>query len=217
MLKTLEGGGGARRVLAEPLRLSGGRHLLAAPQNSKQTLYNSEFKDRRTNLTDDLRDGRPSTATTEDDIRAVRLMIETDKRVTYQQMQTSFGTGTLLSMFASNRANHIITISITKQIRPGKIKGSSGLCLHRARDVLKSVRHQTPATLFLFRRSHSTALRFVEPAMNSRFRGAFVFEGQTSDLNRNEPSGAAGGRRFRSIAREIVRSDILARRRLENG
>ncbi|GBP46596.1 hypothetical protein EVAR_95058_1 [Eumeta japonica] len=32
MLKNTRGRGGARRVLAEPLRLSGGRHLLAAPQ-----------------------------------------------------------------------------------------------------------------------------------------------------------------------------------------
>ncbi|GBP77557.1 hypothetical protein EVAR_99126_1 [Eumeta japonica] len=44
------------------------------------------FERCRTNLTDDLREGRSSTATTDDDIRAVRLMIETDKRVTYQQL-----------------------------------------------------------------------------------------------------------------------------------
>ncbi|GBP41710.1 hypothetical protein EVAR_33701_1 [Eumeta japonica] len=40
----------------------------------------------------DLREGRPSAATTED-ISAVRLMMETDKRVTYQQIQTSVGIG----------------------------------------------------------------------------------------------------------------------------
>ncbi|GBP29222.1 Putative uncharacterized protein FLJ37770 [Eumeta japonica] len=34
----------------------------------------NEFKRGRTNLTDDLREGRPSTATTENDISAVRLM-----------------------------------------------------------------------------------------------------------------------------------------------
>ncbi|GBP27335.1 Arrestin domain-containing protein 3 [Eumeta japonica] len=38
---------------------------------------------RRTNLTNDLREGRPSTATTEDNVNAVRLMIETDKRVIF--------------------------------------------------------------------------------------------------------------------------------------
>ncbi|GBP82186.1 hypothetical protein EVAR_62709_1 [Eumeta japonica] len=45
-------------------------------------VYNwfNEFKQGRTNLTDDLHDGRPSTATTED-VSAVRLMIETGKRV----------------------------------------------------------------------------------------------------------------------------------------
>ncbi|GBP51564.1 hypothetical protein EVAR_34450_1 [Eumeta japonica] len=43
----------------------------------------------RSNLTDDLREGRPSTATTEDNISAVGLMIDTDKRVTYQQTRTS--------------------------------------------------------------------------------------------------------------------------------
>lgn len=52
---------------------------------SRATVYNwfNEFKRGRTNLTDDLREGRPSTATTEDNIRVVRRMIETDKRVTY--------------------------------------------------------------------------------------------------------------------------------------
>ncbi|GBP59143.1 hypothetical protein EVAR_44383_1 [Eumeta japonica] len=51
----------------------------------------NEFKRSRINLTDDLREGRRCTATTEDDISAVRLMIETDKRVTYQQIQTRLG------------------------------------------------------------------------------------------------------------------------------
>ncbi|GBP48415.1 hypothetical protein EVAR_36849_1 [Eumeta japonica] len=41
------------------------------------------------NLTDDLRKGRRSTPTTEDDISAVRRMTEPDKRVTYQQIWTS--------------------------------------------------------------------------------------------------------------------------------
>ncbi|GBP56894.1 Putative uncharacterized protein FLJ37770 [Eumeta japonica] len=59
------------------------------------TAYNclNEFKFGHTNLTDDLRAGRPSTAATEDDISAVRLMIEIDKRVSYQQIRTSLGIG----------------------------------------------------------------------------------------------------------------------------
>lgn len=62
---------------------------------SRATVYNwfNEFKRGRTNLTDDLREGRPSTATTEDNISVVRRMIETDKRVTYQQIRTSLGIG----------------------------------------------------------------------------------------------------------------------------
>ncbi|GBP85129.1 hypothetical protein EVAR_59149_1 [Eumeta japonica] len=35
-------------------------------------------------LTDDLRERRPSTVTTEDNVSAVRLMMETEKRVIYQ-------------------------------------------------------------------------------------------------------------------------------------
>ncbi|GBP74905.1 hypothetical protein EVAR_36090_1 [Eumeta japonica] len=41
------------------------------------------FKRGSTKLTDDLREGRSSAATTEDDISAVRLMIEPDKKVTF--------------------------------------------------------------------------------------------------------------------------------------
>ena len=59
------------------------------------TVYNwfNEFKRSRINLTDDLREGRPSTATTEDNIDVVRRMIETDIRVTYQQIRTSQSIG----------------------------------------------------------------------------------------------------------------------------
>ncbi|GBP76864.1 hypothetical protein EVAR_87251_1 [Eumeta japonica] len=42
-------------------------------------------------VSDDLREGRPSKATTEDNISVVRPMIEIDKRVTYQQIWTSLG------------------------------------------------------------------------------------------------------------------------------
>ncbi|GBP48261.1 hypothetical protein EVAR_42980_1 [Eumeta japonica] len=40
-----------------------------------------EFKRARINLTDDLREGHPSTVTTEDNISAALLKIEADKRV----------------------------------------------------------------------------------------------------------------------------------------
>ncbi|GBP37737.1 hypothetical protein EVAR_29938_1 [Eumeta japonica] len=63
---------------------------LSPSLGSVYTWFN-EFKRGLTNLTDDLREGRPSTAMTEDNIGAVRLMMETDKRVTCQQIQTSLG------------------------------------------------------------------------------------------------------------------------------
>ncbi|GBP14234.1 hypothetical protein EVAR_7658_1 [Eumeta japonica] len=50
----------------------------------------TEFKRSCTNLTDDVPEERSSTATT-DNITAVRLMIETAKRMTYQQIRTSLG------------------------------------------------------------------------------------------------------------------------------
>ncbi|GBP64961.1 hypothetical protein EVAR_36581_1 [Eumeta japonica] len=40
-------------------------------------------------MTDDLHEGRPSMVTAEDDISAGWLMIKTDTRVTYQQIQTN--------------------------------------------------------------------------------------------------------------------------------
>ncbi|GBP42272.1 hypothetical protein EVAR_16368_1 [Eumeta japonica] len=44
-------------------------------------------------VTDDLREGRSSTATTEDNINDVRLMIENYKRVTLPAIGTSLGIG----------------------------------------------------------------------------------------------------------------------------
>ncbi|GBP93621.1 hypothetical protein EVAR_69522_1 [Eumeta japonica] len=54
-------------------------------------LFN-EFKRCRTNLTEDMREACP-TATTEGNISAVRLVIDTNKRVTYQQNRTSLSIG----------------------------------------------------------------------------------------------------------------------------
>ncbi|GBP32372.1 DNA-directed RNA polymerase III subunit RPC1 [Eumeta japonica] len=47
----------------------------------------------RRNLTDDLYEGHPSIETTENNISAMLLMIEVDKRITYQQIRTSLGIG----------------------------------------------------------------------------------------------------------------------------
>ncbi|GBP27084.1 Furin-like protease 1, isoform 1-CRR [Eumeta japonica] len=44
-------------------------------------------------MNDDLREGRPSTATTEGNISAVWLMIETDKRVTYKKIRSNLAIG----------------------------------------------------------------------------------------------------------------------------
>ncbi|GBP40727.1 hypothetical protein EVAR_26390_1 [Eumeta japonica] len=52
-----------------------------------------EFKRDRINLNNHLLEERPSTAMTEDNKGAVRLMIETDKRVTYQRIWTSLRIG----------------------------------------------------------------------------------------------------------------------------
>ncbi|GBP87277.1 hypothetical protein EVAR_64186_1 [Eumeta japonica] len=55
--------------------------------------FTSPFKRGRFNLTGDLREVRPSMATAKDNVSAVRLIIETDKRVTYQQIRASLGVG----------------------------------------------------------------------------------------------------------------------------
>ncbi|GBP59087.1 hypothetical protein EVAR_48063_1 [Eumeta japonica] len=53
----------------------------------------NEVKGGRTNLTDDMREGRPSTAKT---TSHVRLTIRTDKRVPHQQIRTSIRTSGLI-------------------------------------------------------------------------------------------------------------------------
>ncbi|GBP41043.1 hypothetical protein EVAR_83003_1 [Eumeta japonica] len=56
------------------------------------------------NLTDDLRKKHPSTAMTEGNISAVRLMIEIDKRVTHQEIWTSDFTDTEEAVTAYEKA-----------------------------------------------------------------------------------------------------------------
>ncbi|GBP08952.1 hypothetical protein EVAR_78320_1 [Eumeta japonica] len=88
---------GANDVERRQLHL--GTILPSPPIRTRPSLYNYNgrqlclpiplvLKRGRTNLTNDLREGRPSTATA-NDISAVPLMIETDKRVTYQKTRTS--------------------------------------------------------------------------------------------------------------------------------
>ncbi|GBP96760.1 hypothetical protein EVAR_68207_1 [Eumeta japonica] len=50
----------------------------------------AEYKSGRINLSNEFRDGRPSTAV---NIDGVRRMIETDRHVTYHEIQTSLGIG----------------------------------------------------------------------------------------------------------------------------
>ncbi|GBP48800.1 hypothetical protein EVAR_8408_1 [Eumeta japonica] len=67
----------------------------------------NEFKRDRTKRTDGLHEGCYSTATAEDNISAVQLMIETDKRVIYQQISTSLDIvrGRYLSSFSCLEAS----------------------------------------------------------------------------------------------------------------
>ncbi|GBP48898.1 hypothetical protein EVAR_98082_1 [Eumeta japonica] len=92
----------AREPAGRKPRASGGitriiRLWLAFPDETSSfiTVHNffNEFKHGRTNLTDDRCEGCSSTAMTEDDISGVRLVIEADKRATYQQIRTSLAIG----------------------------------------------------------------------------------------------------------------------------
>ncbi|GBP73494.1 hypothetical protein EVAR_29387_1 [Eumeta japonica] len=67
-----------------------GPESVQAPELGSNPIV-GQFKHGRNNLTDDLRDGHPSTATAKDNISVVRLTIETDKRITYQQIRISLG------------------------------------------------------------------------------------------------------------------------------
>jgi transposase len=62
---------------------------------SRATAYNwfNELKHGRSNLTDYLRKGQPSIVITDDNISVVRRMIETDKRVAYQQITSGLRNG----------------------------------------------------------------------------------------------------------------------------
>lgn len=62
-----------------------------APSNA--TIYNwyAEFGRGRTWLTDDFREGRPATSITQENIDAVRVLIEQDRHVTYSEIEASLG------------------------------------------------------------------------------------------------------------------------------
>ncbi|GBP89200.1 hypothetical protein EVAR_60379_1 [Eumeta japonica] len=79
---------------------------------SPATIYNwfDEFKRGRSDLTGDLREGRPSAAT-EDGISAVRLVVELT-RVTYQRIWRSLGISRSPSQtFSGQEALHSVDIS----------------------------------------------------------------------------------------------------------
>ncbi|GBP59136.1 hypothetical protein EVAR_44376_1 [Eumeta japonica] len=78
----------------------------------------NEFKRGRTNLTVDLREGCRCTATTEDDVSAVRRTTETDKRVTYQHIQTSLGIGyPSATPHKELRSNNLLVCSVFNNLR----------------------------------------------------------------------------------------------------
>ncbi|GBP89100.1 hypothetical protein EVAR_64165_1, partial [Eumeta japonica] len=88
------------------------QHLSPEFGTSGTAVFRMVFERGRTNLTDALRDRRPSTLTT-DDVCRVRLIIETSNKVTYQQIRTSLGIGNSSLMelfgmpkFGSNRSSH---------------------------------------------------------------------------------------------------------------
>lgn len=64
-----------------------------APCRSSVYSWFSEFRRGRDHLHDDEREGRPSTAVTDFNIDAVRQLIETDKKITCQQIRTTLGIG----------------------------------------------------------------------------------------------------------------------------
>ncbi|GBP51970.1 hypothetical protein EVAR_45819_1 [Eumeta japonica] len=66
-------------------------HLIHDGAPFLANVYNwlNEFKRGPINFSDDLCEGRPSTATIEDNSSAVRLMIETDKRFTHTSLDIS--------------------------------------------------------------------------------------------------------------------------------
>ncbi|GBP55243.1 Putative uncharacterized protein FLJ37770 [Eumeta japonica] len=61
----------------------------------KTTIYNwfAEFKHGRVNLSDELRNGRPSSAVNNKNIDTVRDMIEIDRHVTHHEIRASLGIG----------------------------------------------------------------------------------------------------------------------------
>ncbi|GBP55844.1 Putative uncharacterized protein FLJ37770 [Eumeta japonica] len=82
----------------------------------------NEFQRGRANLTDDLRDGR-STVMTEDNISAVRLVMETGRRVTYRQILRRLGIGLSLHDNASpytarQTTNYLKTLGIEILVHP---------------------------------------------------------------------------------------------------
>lgn len=73
-----------------------GDRMIAAFGNeasSKTTIYRwySDFKRNRVSLTDDVREGRPKSAVTQENIDAVRQMIKDDRHVTYWEIQECLG------------------------------------------------------------------------------------------------------------------------------
>ena len=62
---------------------------------SKTTIYRwfAEFQRGRVKLSDDPRQGRPKTAVTQENVDAVRKLIEEDRHVTYREIQATLDIG----------------------------------------------------------------------------------------------------------------------------
>ena len=63
-----------------------------APSRATVFRWFAEFK-RGRSFEDEPRSGRPSTAVTEDNVTAVRSMLQHDRRITYESIQTNLSVG----------------------------------------------------------------------------------------------------------------------------
>lgn len=66
---------------------------LEAPHLSTVRRWYADFNRGRVSLHDDSREGRPSTAVTEENVAAIRRLIEENRRITYDEIRGQLGIG----------------------------------------------------------------------------------------------------------------------------